>query len=197
VGPLLGAVGLAFATIFLAELGDKTQLLVLSLSARLPVRTVIAGTTLAIVLIFGVSVAIGDLIGTAIPRRPLAAVAAVAFLAFGLKTLLDGDDDAEAEEEEQAAERASKRGSVLAVFGAFLIAEIGDKSMLATITLAGRYPALGVWVGAVAAETVLCTGAALVGRGIAAKVPPRTLRIGAAVMFFVLGTLMLVDAIRS
>ena len=196
MGAVLGAIGLAFATIFVAELGDKTQLLVLSLSARLPVRTVVLGTTMAIVVIFAISVGIGDLVGAALPRRALAFVAAAAFLAFGLKTLL-GDDDDEADEEERAAERVSRRANVFGVFGAFLVAELGDKSMLATITLAGRYPAVGVWIGAVAAETTLCVATAFVGRGVASKVPPRALRIGAAIVFFLLGGLALIEAIRG
>ena len=88
-------------------------------------------------------------------------------------------------------------GAIGLAFATIFVAELGDKSMLATITLAGRYPAVGVWIGAVAAETTLCVATAFVGRGVASKVPPRALRIGAAIVFFLLGGLALIEAIRG
>jgi len=190
VSAFLTALAVSFGTIFVAEFGDKTQVLVLTLASRVKPMVVIAGTSLAIVVIFGLSVGIGDLVGRALPHRAINLVAGIAFLGFGAWTLWKGE-----ETEEHEISRA--RHGVFGVALAFFLAELGDKSMLATITLSGRYEALGVWAGASAAEIVLCVAAVLVGRELGGRLPARVLQLGAAALFIVLGIVMLVSAARG
>ena len=186
----LTALAVSFGTIFVAEFGDKTQLLVLTLASRLRPAVVIVGTSLAVVTIFGISVGIGELAGRAIPHRAINIVAGIAFLGFGGWTIWRGEQTVEHE-----ITRARK--GVLGVALAFFLAELGDKSMLATITLAGRYEALGVWAGASAAEIVLCCAAVLVGRELGGRLPEKALRYGASALFIGLGITMLVAAARG
>ena len=186
----LTALAVSFGTIFVAEIGDKTQVLVLTLASRMKPMVVIVGTSLAIVVIFGLSVGIGDLAGRAISHRTTSLVAGIAFLGFSAWTLWKG-------EETEAHEVSRARHGVFGVAAAFFLAELGDKSMLATITLSGRYEALGVWVGASAAEIVLCVAAVVVGRQLGGRLPERVLRLGAAALFIVLGMAMLVSAARG
>ena len=93
----LGAAAIAFGVIFVAEFGDKSQLLVLAFATRYPWRPVVAGVVLAAAVIQGASVLIGAVVGAVLPENVVALVAGGAFLAVAAWTLL-GDDDETAEE---------------------------------------------------------------------------------------------------
>lgn len=83
---------LAFAVVFLAELGDKTQLVALSLATRYRTITVLAGITVAYAITNGISVIVGGLLGAALPTTAIAIGGAIAFFGFAIWTLR-GDDD--------------------------------------------------------------------------------------------------------
>src|SRR5918999_5070644 len=92
----LGASAIAFGAIFVAEFGDKSQLLVLAFATRYPWRPVVAGVVLAAAVIQGLSVIVGAAVGAMLPEMIVALVAGVAFLAVAAWTLLgdrDEDDD--------------------------------------------------------------------------------------------------------
>jgi putative Ca2+/H+ antiporter (TMEM165/GDT1 family) len=132
--------------------------------------------------------------GSALPTFWISVAAAVAFLGFGLWTLRG---DALSRDEEERADR-SGRSAVLAASLAFLLAELGDKTMLATITLATQYPGwggvVGVWagstVGMVVADGLAITAGRLLGRSL----PDRAVRVGAAVLFLAFGIWLAVEA---
>ena len=133
----------SFGIIFVAELGDKSQLMALTFAARYKASTILFAITLATAIVHLVSVAFGAVLGVALPTKAIAVVAGVAFLGFAAWTLrgdkLDDDDL-------QRATNAEK--SVLVTVGvAFFLAELGDKTMLATVTLATKNGLLGTWVG--------------------------------------------------
>ncbi len=178
---------LAFAVVFLAELGDKTQLLALSLAARYRTITVLAGITVAFAITNGVSVVIGGLLGAALPTTAIAVGGAIAFFGFAIWTLRGDDDDDDAP-------RIGGRSVFLSIVGAMLIAELGDKTMLATATLAARDAPLATWFGATLGITASAALAVFVGRVLGDRLPRRAVRTGAAALFALFGVLLLVDA---
>src|SRR5687768_7335703 len=89
----VGAAAIAFGAIFVAEFGDKSQLLVLAFATRYPWRPVVAGVVIAAALIQGASVLVGAAVGAVLPEGVVAVVAGVAFLLVAAWTLLGGDED--------------------------------------------------------------------------------------------------------
>ena len=139
------ALVLSTVVIFVAELGDKSQLMAMTFATRYRARDVLIGITAATAVVHLASVGIGYLIGTSFEKYqgPIAVAAGLAFLGFALWTLRG---DQLTEEEEQKARKAT--GSALLAVGlAFFLAELGDKTMLATITLAVREDWFGTWIG--------------------------------------------------
>ena len=194
VGIFLVALGVSFAVIFVAELGDKSQLMALTFATRYRAWPVLLGISAATAVVHAVSVGVGYLLGAALPTFWISLAAAVAFLVFGLWTLR-GDDLSR--EEEEKADR-SGRSAVLAASLAFFLAELGDKTMLATITLATQYPGwggvVGVWAGSTVGMVVADGLAIAAGRLLGRSLPDRAVRIGAAVLFFAFGIWLAVEA---
>lgn len=180
----------SFGVIFLAELGDKSQLMALTFATRYRAVPVLIGITVATALVHLVSVVVGAVIGAALPTRALNVLAGLAFLAFGAWTLRGDRLD---EDEERKAEQATGN-VVLAVGGAFFLAELGDKTMIATITLATREGLVGTWLGSTVGMVAADALAIAVGRILGTRLPERAVRIGAAIAFFAFGVALLVDA---
>ncbi|MFC7743955.1 TMEM165/GDT1 family protein [Nocardiopsis composta] len=173
--------------VFLAEMGDKTQLVAMSLATRYRARTVLLGITLATVAVHGLSVLIAEALGLAIPTDWVTLVAGLAFLGFGLWTLR-GDEMTD-KDEERAASRKIRSG-LLTVATVFFVAELGDKTMLATITVGTQYHWLPVWIGSTAGMVAADALAIWVGALLGKRLPERAVQIGAAVLFFLAGAVM-------
>jgi putative Ca2+/H+ antiporter (TMEM165/GDT1 family)/protein-S-isoprenylcysteine O-methyltransferase Ste14 len=187
------AFAVSFGVVFVAELGDKSQLMALTFATRYRTLPVLVGITLATAVVHLVSVAVGYGLGSALPTGWIALVAAVAFLGFGAWTLRG---DKLTAEERTKAER-STGSAVVAASVAFFLAELGDKTMLATITLATQYGWFGVWVGSTLGMVAADALAILVGRQLGRRLPERAVQIGAAVLFFVFGAWLVVDAVEQ
>lgn len=180
----------AFSLLFLVELGDKTMLLAIALGARYRPGPVLVGVAVAAVVMLGVSTLIGAALGTALPQRAISIGGGLLFLGFGAWTLWGDDDDDE--------EAGLRGGSVvLGVTLAFLVAEFGDKSMIATTALAGSQAALPTWLGASAGMTAASGLAIVVSTLLGSRLPERVVRLVAAATFAVFGVLLLVDGIRG
>jgi putative Ca2+/H+ antiporter (TMEM165/GDT1 family) len=188
---MLTAFLVSLGVIFVAELGDKSQLMALTFATRFPIAQVLIGITAATALVHGVSVLVGAALGAAIPTRPISIVAAIAFIGFGLWTLR-GDTLTE-EDEARAAKPA--RHTVLAVGGVFFLAELGDKTMLATITLATNHGLFGTWLGSTIGMVIADGLAIIVGKQLGSRLPERAIAIGAASVFFAFGVVLFIDAI--
>ena len=149
---------LSLVVIFIAELGDKSQLMALAFATRYKTVPVLIGITLATALVHLASVGIGAVLGAALPTRPINAVAALAFVGFGLWTLrgdeLTDDDTA----------RANKTAKHVVIA-----------------------------VGMVIADAL----AIVVGRAMGARLPERTIKIGAALTFFFFAVLLGYEAIAG
>jgi Ca2+/H+ antiporter, TMEM165/GDT1 family len=187
----LGAAAIAFAVIFVAEFGDKSQLLVLAFATRYPWRAVVAGVLLAAALIQGVSVLVGAAIGAVLPETVVEVVAGVAFLAVAAWTRI-GDDT----EPEGGASVRPLAGTalVLTVAGTFIAAELGDKTMLATFALAASQGPIPTWIGSTLGEVAANLVAVAVGHQVGARLSPRAVRIGSAVLFAAAGVVVLIGA---
>lgn len=186
---------LSTAVIFIAELGDKSQLMAMTFATRYTVRQVLIGITAATAIVHLASVGIGRLVGGAFADSQwiINVAAGVAFLGFAAWTLR-GD---ELSEEEESKARRSQGAAILAVGMAFFLAELGDKTMLATITLATTEGWLGTWIGStvgmVAADALAIGVGAVLGR----RLPERVIRIGATVAFVVFGVILIVEGLMS
>ncbi len=182
---------LAFGVIFIAELGDKSQLMALTFATRYRAVPILVGITIATALVHAFSVAVGAVLGAQLPTTALSLIAGVAFFGFGVWTLR-GDELSE--DEATRAERTSG-SAVVAASTAFFLAELGDKTMLATITLATDHGLLGTWAGSTVGMVAADALAILVGHQLGARLPERVIRIGAAVAFFAFGVALVVEAL--
>jgi putative Ca2+/H+ antiporter (TMEM165/GDT1 family) len=184
---------LSFGVIFLAELGDKSQLMALAFAARFPALPVLVAITLATALVHLASVALGATVALALPANIIAIIAGSAFLVFAGWTLRGDRLD---ERDEQKAQRAT--GSVILTVGtAFFLAELGDKTMLATVTLATHEDALGTWLGSTVGMVAADAIAIGVGKALGTRMPERAIRIGAAVAFVVFGLILIWQGVHG
>lgn len=183
------ALWISTAVIFVAELGDKSQLMAMAFATRYKARDVLLGLTIATAIVHLASVGIGAAIGEAFAsyQGTINVLAGVAFLGFAAWTLR-GD---ELTDEEVDRARNSTGAAVLAVGVAFFLAELGDKTMLATITLATHEGWLGTWIGStvgmVAADALAIVVGALLGR----RLPERAVTWFATTAFVVFGLLLI------
>jgi Ca2+/H+ antiporter, TMEM165/GDT1 family len=188
---------LSTSVIFVAELGDKSQLMAITFAARFRALPVLIGITVATTIVHLASVLLGAALGAAIPSGPISILAGLAFLAFALWTLR-GD---KLTENERRKATTTAKAAILAVGTAFFLAELGDKTMLATVTLAadnGGVAALtGVWagstIGMVAADALAIAVGLILGR----RLPERVIKYGAAAAFAVFAVLLFIDGLRA
>lgn len=180
--PASAATGLiSTGTVALAEIGDKTQLLALLLAARfrkpLPI---IAGILLATLLNHALAAWFGTLVAHWLRPEILRWVVAVSFFAVALWTLKPDQLD-------EGETRFSARGAFIATTIAFFFAEVGDKTQIATVLLATRYePLWAVIVGTTVGMLLANVPVALLGSRFADRLPLKTARYVAAVVFAVL-----------
>ena len=188
---MFAALLLSFAVIFVAELGDKSQLMAMTFALRHRWWVVLTGITVATTAVHLISVAVGHYLGAALPTHLLGILAGVAFVLFGLWTLRG---DRLSDDEATRAQR-STAPAFFAVTSAFLLAELGDKTMLATVTLAADNDWVGVWIGSTLGMVAADALAILVGAIAGKHLPERLIQIVAAASFLVFGIFILIDGI--
>jgi Ca2+/H+ antiporter, TMEM165/GDT1 family len=187
---VLIAFAVSFGVVFVAELGDKSQLMALTFATRYRALPVLLGITIATAVVHAVSVAVGYGLGAALPTAWIALAAGIAFFGFGAWTLR-GDT---LTDDEQAKAERSTGSAVVAASVAFFLAELGDKTMLATITLATQYGWFGTWVGSTLGMVAADALAIVVGRQLGRHLPEKTIKYGASGLFFLFGVWLLVDS---
>ena len=168
--------------VLIAEMGDKTQLVALAFATRYAASTVMAGVFVATLLVHLVSVALGEAATRAVPVFWVQIVSGLAFVAFGIWTLrgdeLDGEDEV----------KEHRWGPFMTVALTFFIAELGDKTMLTTVTIASQqHQFVPVWLGSTVGMVVADGLAIIVGKVMGARLPDRLIRYGAAVIFILTG----------
>ena len=188
---MLSAFLLSFGVIFVAELGDKSQLMAMAFAARYKALPVLIGISIATAVTHAMSVALGAIVGARLPTDAIAIIAGIAFLVFAVWTLR-GD---ELTEEESQAAHKNTRNAVVAASVAFFLAELGDKTMLATITLATKEGVVGTWLGSTLGMVSADALAILVGYHLGSRLPEKTIRYGASILFVVFGILLILQGV--
>lgn len=175
-------------TQFIAEMGDKTQLMLVAMTSKFKLKDILLGTGVAILVLNGLAVLAGGLVSTVVPTWLIRLIAGAAFLFFAATTL-KGDDD----EEENVKDRKIKFAP-LSVFCTFFVAELGDKTQLTAITFGaneGLSAAVVVWLacslGLFAADVI----GLLVGYLLKSKAPEGILNTVAFFIFSIFGILTL------
>ena len=201
----------ALGIVFLAELGDKTQLVALGFGARFRLGTVLAGVALGYMASMLLSVVIGGLLGATLPTNAISIGGGVLFIAFAVWTLWSGgeDDPTDGLADGLADTPVSEAGGAsepdgvvvsnpriaLSIAVAMFVAELGDKTMLATATLAAKGNPVLVWIGATIGIMLAGTVGVVVGRWLGDRLPERLILIGSSVLFFVFGVVLIVTGI--
>jgi putative Ca2+/H+ antiporter (TMEM165/GDT1 family) len=170
----------------LAEIGDKTQLLAFLLAARFkkPVP-IIFGILAATLFNHGLAGALGAWITATVSPNILRWVLGLSFIGMALWTLIPDKID---KEEEGIARRFGVFGATLVTF---FLAEMGDKTQLATVALAAHYSPVVVVAGTTLGMLIADVPAVFIGDKLAAKIPMKPIRVIAAALFAVLGVLTL------
>ncbi len=175
----------AFGIIFIAEMGDKSQILAMAFAAKYDIKKVLLGIFLGAFLNHAIAVSLGSLFSNIIPVDIISIIAGFAFILFALWSLkLNSDDD--------SVKKKAKYGPVITVALAFFIGELGDKTQLAAITLSAssQYP-LYILIGTVSGMFVTGALAIYVGIKLGSKIPDFFMKLGAASMFFIFGFIKL------
>jgi putative Ca2+/H+ antiporter (TMEM165/GDT1 family) len=186
----MSAFALSFAFIFVAELGDKSQLVALWFATRYHWAIVLLGVTVATLTVHLASTAIGATAADLLPEAAVLAIVGLSFFVFawwGLRgDTLDDEDRREAR---------TPLGAFALVTTAFFLSELGDKTQLATVSIAGeRDGFVGVWLGSTAGMVAADALAIAVGRVMGKRLPERAVAIFAALLFAVFGTISLIRA---
>lgn len=180
-------------TEFIAEMGDKTQLMLVALTSKYKLRDIILGTAAAILVLNGMAVLAGGLVGALIPDWIIKFIAAFAFMYFAVTSLKKDDD-----EEEEA--KTGKLGfAPLAVFCTFFVAELGDKTQLTAIAFGaneGMGSALIVWLGCSLGLFAADILGMLVGYLLKSKTPEGLLNTLAFVIFAIFGVYTLYQGLN-
>ena len=183
----------ALAVVFVAEFGDRTQLLLLALATRHAMAPVLGGLVVGYGLMTVVAVALGAAVGAALPDTVVRVGSGLVFLGFAVWTLR-GDEDADDDHVDDRSQR-HPLALLASIAGAIMLSELGDKSMIATATLATDGDPLPVWLGATTG--ILAAGGlgVLAGRLLADRLPPDLLRRGSALLFAAFGIALLLRAL--
>ena len=171
------------ALVGLAEIGDKSQLVCMTLAARHRAWPVVVGAATAFLVLNALAVLFGTGLAAWMPERVLAAVVAVLFAAFGVQALRNAAAD-----ELQNLVESPGRGIFLTTLLLVFVAEFGDKTQLAVAGLAVELPALPVWLGASVALIAISALGAWAGRTVLQRLPLRWLhRIGGGLFLLFAG----------
>ena len=187
----LAAFAASFLLIVLAEMGDKTQFLAMSFATRYNAYKVLFAVFLATMASFAITVAIGQLLTTIVPLDVISLAASLSFIGFGLWTL-------RGEKPKSEDKKVSRFGVVGTVFLAFFIAEFGDKTQLATISLAAQYQnAVSVFIGATLGMLLADGIGIIVGVVLGKHIPQRTIKWVSATIFLIFGLVGVYEVLSS
>ncbi|MCL4430669.1 MAG: TMEM165/GDT1 family protein [Chloroflexi bacterium] len=167
--------------VVLAEMGDKTQLLAMSFATRFNPYKVLLAVFIATIANHALAVVAGQFLTTIVPMDIISLAASLSFIGFGLWTIR-GD------QLKDEAKKASRYGAVATVAIAFFIAEFGDKTQLATISLAAEYQnpisvLIGTTIGMLVADGI----GIVVGVVLCKRIPQRKIKWFSALIFVLFG----------
>lgn len=176
----------AFTFVFLAELGDKTQLTAMMLSSRTSATSVFAGSMLAFFLVNGVSALIGGELLGFLDYKLVSFVSGLLFIIFGSFSLIRRN---------QKIEIANQKATLFKTFSLISLMELGDKTQLASIVLAAQLKnPLIVLVGVMLAFSVVTGIGVVFGSKLLRLLPEKYLKIGTSLLFMLFGLIFILNA---
>lgn len=183
---------ISLSTVAIAEMGDRTQLLSLMLAARFRRPwPILAGVFCATVANHAVAAFIGQRIGRALTPQVLDAAVGVSMILMALWSLKPDSLD-------EASTGGTRRGAFLATLVTFFIAEIGDKTQIATVALAAAYSnLLAVIAGTTTGMLLANAPVVFFGKAFSTRLPLKAIRYLASALFLALGLFFLVRAFAT
>jgi putative Ca2+/H+ antiporter (TMEM165/GDT1 family) len=179
---LLAALGLTFV----AELGDKTQIIILTLAARHGFKQVFIGAAAAFALLNLLAVSVGVLLYRVLPEEIIKYSVSAIFIIFGILSLLPQREKYEAEETKE------RRGPILSSFLLVGLMELGDKTQLSLVALTAKYSQpFSVFIGGTLALWLASLIAALIGAGLGKMISQLWLRRISGIIFIAFGIINL------
>ena len=181
----------SFALVAISEMGDKTQLLAFSLAVRFkkPIP-IMGGILVATILNHGLASTVGQWVSDRVPTNVMALILGVSFIGFGFWTLKpDSIDDSD---------KGPQLGAFITTAILFFLAEMGDKTQLATVALAAKYHSVAaVTIGTTTGMMVTDGLAVLLGERLAGKVQMKWIRRAAAGLFLLFGVVSLISILKA
>jgi putative Ca2+/H+ antiporter (TMEM165/GDT1 family) len=182
---------LAFGLIFFAELGDKSQLVALWFSTRYRWWLVLLGVTAATLVVHLGSTALGASASDVLPEPAVLVLVGLSFYAFALWGLRGDTID-----EASSVRGTSRFGAFGLIASAFFISELGDKTQLATISIASdRHDFVAVWLGSTFGMVTADALAIAVGVFARGRIPEKAAAMVAGALFAVFGTIAIAKAV--
>lgn len=177
-----------FATIALAEIGDKTQIAMMALAAKhRHTVQIFIGAMAASILVDGSAVAIGGFAAKYIPYTAVSIVAGLLFIGFGMVTLFG--------KEKEEMPKLSKKAVLAAAFTLFLVSEFGDKSQIAALLFGTQYNLALAFLGTICGIGSLLAVMLAVGKYVSKKIDERKVKMLSAGLFLAIGAYSLIKAL--
>jgi len=182
---ILKAFGTAFGVTFIAEFGDKTQIAILTLSARYGYLPVFLGAGAAFVIMNALAVTVGEVLARYVPKDVIQYVSAGIFIIFGLLSFLP-------EKENGETERVKKpRGPFLTTLAVIALMELGDKTQLALVAMTSRLKEpVFIFLGGTLALFLTSFIGAIAGKWLSRAVPFKWIRWASGIVFITFGILI-------
>jgi Ca2+/H+ antiporter, TMEM165/GDT1 family len=193
----LVAFGAALGLIALLELGDKTQLLTISLATRRPWASVLGGATTGLVAATAIGAAIGGVMAVTLTEwLPLIRVGGgMLFVGLGAWMIIQAVRHRHVSTESEGS-IPTQRNGFLEAAGLLFVAEFGDKTQIAVVILAASYVApVSVFIGASLAEALIAVSSVIIGASLARFITQRWLGFVSSVLFLAAGVLLIFEAI--
>jgi putative Ca2+/H+ antiporter (TMEM165/GDT1 family) len=185
----------SFLVIAIAELGDKTQLLTLALAAKYPMEKVIYGIFSATAVLMFIAVLVGGIIQRIIPMIFISILAGAFFIIYGLIIIAPIKKEEKKEESEKMI-RSSDPFWI--VFGSFFLAEIGDKTQLATFAMTAKYGTpIQIWIGATLGMVFVNLFGLLIGNVLKNYLPEKAINYLSGGVFIVFGALTFLSILHK
>jgi len=182
----------SFVLVAIAELGDKTQIAVITLSSQFKAFSVFSGAMLAFLVTTGIAVAIGDALTLVLPLLWLRVTAAAIFLIFGFYTIYT----IRSRKSEEQVKTKDARNAVLSSFSLIALMELGDKTQFAVIALAAQYEfSLLIYLGVMLAFALITGLGATMGTALTKLVHLKHIQLGSGIIFILLGIVFLINAV--
>jgi len=171
----------ALALIFIAEMGDKTQIMAMAFATQYKIKQILVGVAIGAFFNHGLAIVFGSMLTQFVPLEALQLIAGVLFVTFGLLSL----SIAEKEEDELS---GKKFGAIATVALAFFLGELGDKTQLTALTLSTQatFPFLTL-MGTVTGMVLVSSIGIFVGAKLGDKIPEPIIKMSAFIIFMFFG----------